>query len=274
MSTQKDNFSTIVTDYFINHVSTHLSSWLQENHNVEVTPEDICGAFSVPYAPKTPSHGYPAAASVGTQMPNIPGYFQNTGAAPAKKTRKKTTKADPNGPKCIYVFQRGKANKKGTTCGQPVDGGGDPGSDQYCKQCLKKKTVQKIIYGGDGDKKTVQPTNLPGGMVEVPETTTEDSTTTINAVPIEGRPNVYYDQDNGFVLEQLDDGSLVALAMRERDGTERPLTTDEKQTAQLLGMSLISTPKSSPAPAPAPVPVPANNNAIGTIPQVPVPQIP
>jgi len=44
---------------------------------------------------------------------------------------------------CIYEFQRG--NKKGQQCGYPVAGDGTRGSDLYCRNCLKKRTVQRRL---------------------------------------------------------------------------------------------------------------------------------
>ncbi len=201
-STLKDVFSTTITDFFVNQVATHLSEWLKANKSVDVSAQDICGAFNVPFTPRTMMAGLPQSANMPTQMPNLPGYFHGTGASPARRGGRKKAPVDPNAPKCVYQFQRG--NKKGQVCAEAVANNGAPGSDQYCKNCLKKKTVQNRINSGSAGRSTVQPPVVPGGMVPVPnQQPTVASDNTINVVPIPGHPDMFKDVNHGFILKQF-----------------------------------------------------------------------
>lgn len=264
-NTLRDSLSSVTNDFFINHVTTHLCEWLRNNKDVECTPQELCSAFNVQYVPKVSMSGLPQAASMSTQMPNLPGYFQGTGASPVpKKTgggRKKTA-ADPNAPKCSYLFQRG--NKKGEVCGEPVAQDGTSGGEMYCKGCLKKKTVQGKVKDGDGGKSTVQPPMVPGGMVSIPEQSDDSSENTIKAVPIEGHPDMFRDEEHGWILRQMPDGAIVALSVEE-NGSQRPLNAAERKSAQLKGISLMDS---------APQPVASVVPTVPTIPTNKIPSIP
>lgn len=268
-TTLRDTLSSVTNEFFINHVSTKLSDWLKTNKDVECSPEELCSVFSVTYTPRSSMAGLPQAASMATQMPNLPGYYQGTGASPSSKKstgggRKKAT-TDPNGPKCTYLFQRG--DKKGQLCGLPVAQDGSTGGEQFCKGCLKKKTVQGKVKDGDGGKSTVQPPVVPGGMVSVPEQSDSSSENTIRAVPIEGHSDLYKDQDYGWILRQLPDGAIVALSVEE-NGTQRPLTAAEKKNAQLRGISVMDSPPQSAVPVVPSVP------SVGKMPVSSIPTIP
>jgi hypothetical protein len=294
MATLKNVFSTTITDFFVNQVASQLSEWLQNNKDVDVTAEELCSAFGLTYTPRTNMAGLPQSASMPTQMPNLPGYFQGTGASPAAEGksgkgsgrgggggRKKAAPADPNGPKCIYSFQRG--NKKGGVCGDAVAGPGTPGGDEYCKNCLKKKTVQTRVTTGSGGRSTVQPPVVPNGMVSVNDDDDEDedgdvntgTDNTINVVPIQGSSNMFKELNHGFILRQEHDGTVVALAVEE-NGVQRNLTADEKKTAQSLGLSFVDTPqKGSTTQSVATIPTVPTGVPSHTIPTIPsVPQVP
>src|SRR5680860_92863 len=164
-STLKDLFSSNVSDFFVNQVCAHLCDWLKNTKGVECTQQELCAAFGVPCAPRATMAGLPQAASMATQMPNLPGYMHGTGASPRKTGTgggRKKAPTDPNGPKCVYQFQRG--DKKGQVCGAPVAANGEVGGNEYCKGCLKKKTVQGSVKGsgGGGGKKMVPPPAAPG----------------------------------------------------------------------------------------------------------------
>ena len=231
-STLATVFSTTVTDCFVTNVAGHLSEWLKTNKSVELDPKEICEAFNVQYSP-SPT-GFPQSASMGAHMPNLPGHLQGT-----KKTRKARTKqaVDPNAPRCVYLFQRG-ANK-GKECGLQVLGDGTLGADTYCKACLRKTTVKNAIGQGSSDKSKVQPPIMPNGKVAVPEQTRNKSNT-LDVVAIVGQTDMYKDTTNGFIIKKHDDGTLVALGI-EDNGTQRDLTQSERNQAQAMGLSVVSS---------------------------------
>lgn len=275
-TTLKDLLSSSVSDFFVSHVSNHLSEWLKTAKNVDCSQQEICGAFGLQFTQRTSMAGLPQAASMATQMPNLPGYMQGTGASPRKSGtgttgggRKKAT-ADPNGPKCCYQFQRG--DKKGQVCGAPVANNGEVGSSEYCRGCLKKKTVQGSVKGGGpttGGKKTVAPPSAPGGMVSVPDQEQGGGENTIKAVPIEGHPDMFKDTENNFILRQCADQSIVALCV-EVNGVQRPLTSDEKKKAQLLGLSVMDSPQAVSQVVPLTIPtIPHVGHSVHSIPTIP-----
>jgi hypothetical protein len=244
-TTLKDSLPTLVTNFFVDHVSTHLSEWLKENKDLEVTPKEICGAFEVEYNPRPTMSGLPQSAHMTTQMPQVPGYYHGTGGpSPSKRGgggRKKAAPAaavDPNGPKCKYTFQRG--GKKGTECGEPCAGDDQPGGNEYCKTCIKKKTVMNRVQTGSNGKSTVNPPTIPGGTVQIPDEEDDDNNNnTINAIPIEGEEEgMFRDTDNGFIIKSQDDGNIIALAMEDENG-RRPLTADERKKAQKMGLAVL-----------------------------------
>lgn len=256
-TTLKDVFSTTVTDCFVNQVATHLSSWLKTNKAVEVSTQELCSAFNVEYTPRPTMAGLPQGANLPTQMPSVPGYYAGTGGpSPARRGGRRKAPVDPNAPKCKYVFQRG--NKKGNPCHDPVIGDGQPGGNDYCKACIRKKTVQNRIQGGGSGKSTVKAPSMPNGMVAVPEQPASGGdSNSINALPIPGQPNMFRDVDNGYIIQSCSDGTLIALAMEE-NGVQRGLTADERKRAQMMGMSLMEEQEVAPV-----------NTAVPTIPTIP-----
>lgn len=266
-STLSNIFSTTVTDFFVSQVAEHLSEWLKTNKSVELSAEELCEAFEVPFTPRSTMAGLPQSAAMATQMPNIPGYFSGTGASPAgKRGGRKKAPADPNAPTCVYTFQRG--NKKGQTCGEVVAGNGSPGADEYCKSCLKKKTVQNRISSGSDGRSTVQPPVVPGGMVPVAEQPKASKDKGLDVLPIPGHDDMYKEVNNSFILKRYSDNSVVALAVEE-NGVQRPLTSDEKKTAQILGLSFVDdSPEEDDQYVPT-IPSVPQGSAVPTIPTIP-----
>ena len=191
---------------FVGSVSSHLSDWLKEHKEVEISSEEICTAFNVPFKPPV-TPGLPAAASMQTQMPNIPGYFTGTGASPKRRggRQKKTYSSDH--PKCTYIFTRGKS--AGKQCNGPVLMDGSPGSEHYCKSCLKKSAVQAALKDNTDNTKVTAPV-IPGETVPVKETKdkTQDE---LSVVPVEGRDDVYRETNHGFIVKQEEDGNIYVL---------------------------------------------------------------
>ena len=272
-STLKDVFSTTITDFFVNQVASHLSEWLKTNKSVDVSSQELCEVFNVPYTPRATMAGLPQSANMAPTMPNLPGYFSGTGASPARRGGRKKVPVDPNAAKCVYIFQRG--TKKGLVCGEVAANNGAPGSSDYCKSCLKKKTVQNRITSGSGGRSTVQPPIVPGGMVPVADQPATATDNTINVVPIPGNPDMFKDVNHNFILKRNPDGSVVALSVEE-NGVQRNLTADEKKTAQVLGLSFVDSPQAVDQPVPTipTVPgmtslVPAGTQTVPSIPTVP-----
>ena len=260
-TTLTESLSTTVSNFVVTELSNRLSEWLKTKKSVDVSAEDICEALREEYTPSSRMAGLPAAANIPTQMPHLPGYWNGAGASPAKSSRggRKKAQVDPNAPKCIYKFQRGK--RQNEVCGTQVSGDGSPGSDQYCKNCLKKKTVQSKINTDSTEKSRLAPPIFPNGLVSVPEQGTPDSTeNSLNAVHIPGSEDLLKIVDHGFIVRQESNGNIVAISMEESDGTQRPLTEEEKVTAQSLGISIVEGPRE---------PSPVMDANIPAIPQIP-----
>ena len=270
-------FSTVITDFYVSKVCSHLSDWLKTKKGFDCSPEELCEAFNVPFTPRASMAGLPQAANMPTTMPHIPGYFTGTGPSPNRRGGRKKVPIDPNAPKCVYQFQRG--GKKGQVCADPVAQTGAPGSDQYCKQCIKKKTVQNRINSGAANKSTVQPPIMPGGLVSMPQQQHRPNANenSINALPIPGTTDMFKDVDGGFILKRCHDGSIVALAIEE-NGVQRSLNAEEKKTAQLRGLSIMDSPQSVVSEKTQTVTIPQNvtgpMDVVPKIPQVNVTTIP
>lgn len=259
-TTSKNVFSTVITDFYVNTVCSQLVAWLKTNKGVEVTPEELCQAFDVPYVPKTIMSGLPQAANTPVQMP---GYMHGTGASPnRRKGGRKKKIVDPNAPKCQYTFQRGK--RQDELCGDACEANPSIlGSDRYCKTCLKKKTVIKELESGAGSSvNTVAPPAPPSGYAPIPQQN-KPREFSLDVVEIEGQPGFYRDIRRGFIIQKLSDETIVAIAVEDDDGVQRPLTQEEKNELQPLGVSFPSSP------------APLQTGSVPVVPQVPhVPQLP
>lgn len=264
MSTGQKVFSDLISN-FLNSYHQHLSQWLADNKDIEISPEELSSAFDIEF--KVRNTGLPQAANVATQMPNIPGYY--AGATPPKRRggrRKKVV--DPNAPRCSYLFTRGK--KVGKECGEPALNDGSPLSDQYCKQCIKKTAVKKLISeGGTGtSSNTVKPPMLPGNRVAIPDTEKEPAASNVDAVPIPGTDNLFKLTNGDFIVQRQADGGIVAIAKEDENGQQRPLTMDEKIELQAIGISVLASPEVSPAQRASQVEVPQIPN-VAAVPQIP-----
>jgi len=226
--TIKETVNNVCSNY-----SRQLSEWLQENKNVEISPEEICVAWDVPYrTPSTP--GIPSGAAVRTQLPD---YYSGTGTvSPAKKRGGRSKKVeDPSASKCQYKMTRGK--NPGKCCDNAVLGDGTLGSEKYCKSCLKKAAVQKLLEKPD-DKSTMQPPSIPGNSVKVPKETDIDKEE-ISVIEIEGKPGWFKEQKHGFIIEQKTDAVILAHEVEE-NGEVRKLNENDRKLALAIGFQVVN----------------------------------
>ena len=228
----KGSVETILSSY-----ATQLSDWFNQNKDVEITPEELRQAFDVPLKPVTPST---MSRGISTIMPDMPGYLAGS-ATPKKRGGRTKKEVDPSLPQCEYVKTKGK--DPGSQCGNKVLNDGSLGADHYCKQCLKKASVKNKLEG-DGVKTTVQPPNMPGSKIKV-EKEPEEPTNELQVMPIDGRDGFFREANHGFIVEQTEDGNIVATAICPDGEEERPLNDNERKIAQGLGLEVIKpeTPK-------------------------------
>ena len=220
-------------------IGEHLSAWISQNKNVEITPAEISSALNLPY--KAKSTGFPQTAGLAAQMPSVQGFIAGQGAETPKRTGgRKKKNVDPNAPKCIYSLQRG--DNKGKVCGSSCDN--DPnklGSNQYCNNCLKKKTVQNQLNGGGSGKgkSTVQPPVLPGGMVPTGQQVNRGGPRELNVVPYDEAKNLYQDIHSKFIIQVNPNGTVIAIG-KEENNIIRKLTPNEIMSAQQLGLAVAT----------------------------------
>ena len=235
MSNGKNIFEeTIKTtvNNFCGNYAAHLSSWLNENKNVEVTPEEICSCFDVPYKPPS-TPGVHSAASIQTQLPN----YYSGAVTPSKKKGGRTRKnIDPNAPQCEYTLSRG--DNSGARCKNPVYGEeGVIGADRFCKACLRKAAVKKILEKPD-DKPVVKPPTREGDSISC-DNKPANKSEELSVVQIDGRPGFFKEENHGFIVEQTEDGQIITHAI-EIDGEERELNDDERTIAINLGLRVAN----------------------------------
>lgn len=217
---------------FCGNLSHQLSEWLREKKDVDVSPEEICSALEVPYRPPT-TPSFNSGVSVQTQLPN---YYAGT-VSPAKKRGGRTKKSnDPAGPKCEYTLSRGKS--VGQPCGQPsLNDGVTLGNDRFCKACLKKAAVQKLLESPE-NKSTVQPPILPGSSVAVQEETPKSDE--ISVVAIEGRDGWFRETTYGFIIEQTAGGDIIAHEVEDDQGNPRKLNEADRKLALSRGFQVLN----------------------------------
>ena len=224
---------------FVGTVSFHLSDWLKEHKEIEITSEEICTAFNVPFKPPiTP--GLPSAMSFQGNGINIPPYMK-AGYSPKKKGKQKVH-YDENHPRCIYVFQRGK--KEGQTCKTPVLNDGSLGSDIFCKDCLGKASVKKDLEQNPSKSKVNAP-SLNDNVISInsPKSKANEQ---IDVHKIDDKPGYFRTVKHGFIVFQDTDGSLSTMQIDD-NGTVRSLTEPEKETALDLGLNVVNE-NETPAP--------------------------
>lgn len=234
---------------FCGTASQQISEYLRTKHDVEVSAEEICAVWEMPY--RTPNTPGPAGSSVATVLPSIPSYFQAT-ESPAKAKRgggRGKKGANDDLPQCSYKLVRGKS--AGQQCANKVCGDPSiPGGDRYCKACLKKSTVKAELETPTG-KTTIAPPSLPNSAIPVAEEQPQKGgELEVNA--IEGREGWYQEQKHGFVVQQTSDGNIVAHSVMNSDGSERPLTESEKVIARGLGLAIVETKTTIPSMPPIP----------------------
>ena len=62
---------------------------------------------------------------------------------------------------------------------------------------------------------------------------------TVKAVHIYGYPDMFREINNGFIVKQLHNGSLVAVYVKSDNGTICELSSKEKDIAHKMGFSVI-----------------------------------
>lgn len=228
------NFNEGVSSFCIQNVLTPLCAWLSKEKNCTVSIDEMMTALNV-QAPAR-QHGFPPAANVQIQMPQIPGLLAAGGAAATAaggaggSGRGKKVAAPTNGPTCQYVFIRGA--KKNQMCAEPcIDG------SQFCKSCIKKK-AGGAGGGPAGTAAPSTPTAGGGGFVGVQGAQAAPATQNeLQAVPIKDKPGCFKTIPDGFLIQQHANGSIIAIGI-EVGGVVRTLNDSEKKRAEDLGIQI------------------------------------
>lgn len=243
--------------------SSQLSNWLREHKDVEVSPEELCAAFEVPFkTPQTPG-GVPSGAQISTIMPNLPNYYAGSGVTtPKKKGGRAKKTVDNNLPTCSYVMARGQ--NVGKQCNNSVVGDGvTQGGDKYCKACLKKAAVKSSLEGNTS-KSSMHAPSIPGSTVEIPSSVASKNDE-LQVVAIPGQEGRFREVHHGFIVEQTSDGSVTAIAIDDND-VQRDLRPDERAIALSLGINVVNIESVS---LPTVVPKASGIPSIPQVPQIP-----
>lgn len=210
-------FNDGVSSFLVSSVLTPLAAWLASNKNCQCSVDEMMAALKV--AAPTKAAGFPQAGNVPVQLPNIPGFA--TTAAPARGKRAQAT--THNGPTCRYQFARGA--KRGQLCGEPCIETSPGQYADYCKSCIKKKAAQNAGGGAPAATTTAQG-GAQGGQAE------------LQVVPVKDKPGYFKSVGTNFIIRQLDDGAVVAIAVEIDGGATRPLTAAEKDMAEKMGVGV------------------------------------
>lgn len=256
-STAKTVFEETVKS-FVGSVSHHLSDWLKEHKEIEISSQEICTAFNVPFKPPV-TPGLPSAASMSNVPIHMPGYMKGIGGSPKRRGGRQKKIYDENHPKCIYTFTRGA--KSGTRCNQPCLLDESRGSDQYCKNCLKKAAVKNTLSQAPPKSKVAAPVLENGVSVGTPKAKAPEQ---LDVVQIENQEGMYREVHHGFIVKQEEDGSLTTMQV-DVEGVCRELSEAERKIALNLGLNVVDNSTTS-VPVP---PVPSASEASTIVPEVP-----
>jgi hypothetical protein len=211
-------FNDGVSSFLVSSVLTPLASWLATNKGCQCSVDEMMAALKVAAPAKTT--GFPQAGNVPVQLPNIPGFA--TTAAPARG--KRTQAVAHNGPTCRYQFARGA--KRGQSCGEPCVELSPGQFADFCKSCIKKKAAQNAAGGGATTTTTAAQGAAQNGQAE------------LQVVPIKDKPGYFKSVGTNFIIRQLDDGAVIAIAVEVDGGATRPLTAAEKDMAEKMGVGV------------------------------------
>lgn len=256
-NTLEETFKSAATGFCAN-FSHQLSEWLRENKQVDISPEELCAAFDIPYRQAST----PSMSGTRTVLPSIPDYYSGTAVSPVKKKGGRSKKAvDPNAAKCEYKMTRG--TNSGKTCDTPVSNDGSLGSDRFCKACLKKAAVKSLLETTSG-KSTVQPPQIPGNSTTVNALPEEKKDEELSVIPIDGQDGWFRETNHGFIIRQEENGSITVHKIEDKNGTRRDLNENERKIAKAKGLQFINTEPISVPSLPA-----LNSSSIPTIPTIP-----
>lgn len=256
-SVLEDNLRGVVQNV-VSGYSSQLSHWLREHKDVEISPEELCIAFEVPFKPpQTP--GAPSGAQITTIMPNLPNYYAGTGVTtPKKKGGRGKKVVDTNLPMCSYVMARGQ--NQGKQCPNQVVGDGvTQGGDKYCKACLKKAAVKSSLEG-TSSKSVVAAPVLPGSTVEIPSNVASKNEE-LQVLAMPDYPGRFREVQHGFIVEQSSDGSVTAVSIDD-NGVHRDLRPNERAIALSMGINVVT-------PEVVPLPTVVSSSSIPPVPQIP-----
>lgn len=228
--------------YLRNCFLSRIVSGLAQHKKIDVTVDELVAWLQLPDIKNL----NPPPISIGNINPPIPPFLRGTGvvvnngkklpqnSARGRRKLPTTNSVEVELPPCKYVFQRG--TRRGQQCNEPSD----PTGNGYCKNCLKKQSVKN-----DSTQKTLSPNlsvhipAIPDGMMVSScddEINESDETISINVVPLPGAgPGMFIEESHKFVLQQLPNRNIFAIAVQISPDEERDLTDEEKRIAESMG---------------------------------------
>lgn len=231
-------------------IVNHLAS-----KGINVSVEELVSVLQLPRNDLTA--GGVAAMAFGGVAPPI------SGGGGSSKSRTSTASEKPIPGGCIYAYKRGE--NKGKVCNKAVE----PGS-QYCKQCGKRKNIQKDgAAGGVAPALGAIPGAAPGyGAPQYPPAQ-QDAPGKLSVKIWDQERNLYIEPTTNFIVTTLEGGGVTVVGVLV--GNEiMPLSEDQKRVAankQLMVRDTIQVPK----PAAPTIPgFTAVNPTVPTIPSIPM----
>jgi hypothetical protein len=239
MTTSAPTFVQQYSDFVRNTVLTSLSATLKSEKNVDWSPDEMAAVLSLP--PKNNSVNLPSYLTGGNAAPAASGGASATSGRTSKKANENYT-----GPRCEYVFTRGK--KEGLGCELPCVAG-----SRFCKHCITKKSA-----GGAGTK------TAKGKGKNKADAAEEEGGEALDVSQLEGYDNLFKEQKYGFVIEQVveinkegkEEEKLYVVGIENGGNIRRTLTEGERENVKSLKLELkpeLEAAKPEPAPAPAKV---------------------
>jgi len=237
MNTFVNSCAGYVHTYILGPIVQHLTA-----KGVQVSVEELAGVLQLPTA-RSPAVQTPAipAMAFGGAVPQMA-----PAVAPTNNSRKTTaTTAPVAGRTCMYQFKRGE--NKGKYCGKATA----PGSD-FCNSCLKtRKNLTKDMAAVGAVPGTAPGMGAipgmaglpPGYGAPVPAVPPTNSTPAqggkLSVIPYDEDRGLYRDPTHNFIVYEVSSGVVAVLGrLSEADNKIVPLTQQEQQTAQGIGLVL------------------------------------
>jgi len=230
------NFNDVVTTFVINSILQPLSKYL-EDKDIKITVEEMINVLNITKS------DIPIQTYINVDNNNMAQYIRSLNSNETKpqnketgRTRRKNKNNLTSFNTCKYVFRYAK--RQGEVCGDICE----PGKD-YCKSCLKKAYVKQMLLENEKKINENEDTNKKSPIKTEKNNDNKKDKTELNDIELvmySANDGLFIETNYNYIGRTLPGDIFLAEKILEND-IERPLTDEEKKTANSRGISTLKT---------------------------------